>query len=58
MLLKIRVLNQKIKSFKMLLHILLTFKKPTDNLVVFCSQQLDEYIVQYQKLSPHNKKGA
>lgn len=58
MLLKVRVLNQKIKSFKMLLHLLLTFKKPTDNIVVFCSQQLDQYIVQYQKLSKKNKKGA
>ncbi len=50
MLIKFKVLNQKIKSFKMLLHVLLRFKKPTDTIVVVCSQHLDEYIVEYQKL--------
>ncbi|MFC3926088.1 Spo0E family sporulation regulatory protein-aspartic acid phosphatase [Clostridium punense] len=50
MILKIRILKHKINSFKKLLHFLLTFRKPTDRIVVFCSQQLDQYIVQYQKL--------
>lgn len=53
MLLKFKFLNQKIKSFKLLLHVLLRFKRPTDNIVVICSQHLDEYIVEYQKLN-HN----
>ncbi len=51
MLLKFKFLNQKIKSFKLLLHVLLRFKRPTDNIVVMCSQHLDEYIVEYQKMS-------
>lgn len=51
MLLKFKFLNQKIKSFKLLLHVLLRFKRPTDNIVVICSQYLDEYIVEYQKMS-------
>jgi len=42
MLLKFKFLNQKIKSFKLLLHVLLRFKRPTDNIVVICSQHLDE----------------
>jgi hypothetical protein len=58
MILKIRILKHKINSFKTLLHFLLTFRKPTDRIVVFCSQQLDQYIVQYQKLHKKNKLGA
>ncbi|MFR1708319.1 MAG: aspartyl-phosphate phosphatase Spo0E family protein [Clostridium sp.] len=54
MLSKFNLLNQKIKSLKMLLHVLLRFKRPTDNIVVICSQHLDEYIVEYQKLN-HTK---
>lgn len=45
----IRLLTGKIKSFKLLLNVLLAFRKPTDNIVVICSQQLDTYIVEYQR---------
>jgi len=55
-LLKFKFLNQKIKSFKLLLHVLLRFKRPTDNIVVICSQHLDEYIVEYQKLNHNSHK--
>lgn len=51
MLLKFNILKQKIKSFKFLLGVLLRFKKPTDNIVVVCSQQLDEYLVEYHKIN-------
>lgn len=55
MLLKFNILKQKIKSFKFLLGVLLRFKKPTDNIVVVCSQQLDEYLVQYHKIKNSSK---
>lgn len=45
------ILRQKINSYKFILHVLLRFKKPTDTIVVICSQQLDEYIVEYQKIN-------
>ncbi|GAA0120785.1 MAG: Spo0E family sporulation regulatory protein-aspartic acid phosphatase [Clostridium argentinense] len=50
MFVKSKILKQKINSFKTLLHLLLIFKKPTDKIVVSCSQHLDGYIVEYQKL--------
>jgi hypothetical protein len=56
MLLKFNLLNQKIKSFRLLLHVLLRFKRPTDTIVVICSQHLDEYIVEYQKLKHYDHK--
>ncbi|WP_040193959.1 aspartyl-phosphate phosphatase Spo0E family protein [Clostridium culturomicium] len=55
MLLKFNILKQKIKSFKFMLGVLLRFKKPTDNIVVICSQQLDEYLVQYHKIKNKSK---
>jgi len=58
MILRIRILKHKINSFKKLLHFLLTFRKPTDRVVVFCSQQLDQYIVQYQTLHKRDRMGA
>lgn len=51
MISKFNILKQKINSYKFILHVLLRFKKPTDTIVVICSQQLDEYIVEYQKIN-------
>lgn len=58
MLSKLDILKSKIKSLKLLLHVLLRFKQPTDSIVVLCSQHLDEYIVKYQKInySKHKSK--
>ncbi|MEG0132782.1 MAG: aspartyl-phosphate phosphatase Spo0E family protein [Clostridium sp.] len=58
MLLKLQVLNQKIKSFKILLHLLLRFRRPTDTIVVICSQHLDGYIVKYQKLNSNKTSNS
>lgn len=55
MLLKFNILKQKIKSFKFLLGVLLRFKKPTDSIVVICSQHLDQYIIQYHKIKNASK---
>jgi hypothetical protein len=38
--------------------LLLTFKKPTDKIVVSCSQQLDDVIVRYHKVKATCKKVA
>lgn len=43
-------LIKKIKYLKILLHVLLNFKEPTDDIVVAFSQKLDEYIVKYQRI--------
>ncbi|MBU3110376.1 aspartyl-phosphate phosphatase Spo0E family protein [Clostridium lacusfryxellense] len=42
----------------MILHFLLNFKKPTDKIVVSCSQQLDEVIVKYQRIKATSKRVA
>ena len=47
-----------LESLRMILHLLLNFKKPTDKIVVSCSQQLDEVIVTYYKIQADLKKAA
>ena len=47
----IKLKNIKIilESLRNILHILLSFKNPTDKIVVCCSQHLDKVIVKYHK---------
>ncbi|MGH4139804.1 Spo0E family sporulation regulatory protein-aspartic acid phosphatase [Clostridium sp.] len=56
--LKLKLLKRELESLRTILHFLLNFKKPTDKLVVSCSQQLDEVIVRYQKVKATCKKVA
>ena len=46
---KMKIIKIQLESLRGILNFLLNFKKPTDKLVVFCSQQLDEVIVKYYK---------
>lgn len=55
---KLQIIKKELESLRTLLHILLNFKKPTDKIVVSCSQQLDEVIVKYQKVKATCKKVA
>ncbi len=55
---KLQLLKKHLESLRLILHFLLTFKKPTDKIVVTCSQQLDEVIVKYQKIKATCKKVA
>ncbi|MCB2292482.1 aspartyl-phosphate phosphatase Spo0E family protein [Clostridium algoriphilum] len=55
---KLRIINKELESLRAILHFLLNFKKPTDKMVVSCSQQLDEVIVKYQKVKATSKKVA
>lgn len=55
---QIKIITQKINNLKVLLNYLLLYKKPTDKAVVACSQELDEFIVQYQKFQISSKKIA
>lgn len=55
---KLRIINKELESLRTLLHFLLNFKKPTDKMVVSCSQQLDVVIVKYQKVKATSKKVA
>jgi hypothetical protein len=52
------VIKKQLESLRMVLHLLLNFRKPTDKLVVSCSQQLDEVIVKYHKIQAAIKKAA
>lgn len=55
---KSSLIKKHLESLRMILHLLLNFRKPTDKLVVSCSQQLDEVIVKYQKIQATIKKAA
>jgi len=56
--LKLNIIEKELESLRMVLHFLLNFKKPTDKMVITCSQQLDEVIVKYQKVKATSKKVA
>ena len=43
----IKIIKIQLEILRSILHFLLNFKKPTDKLVVICSQQLDQFIVRY-----------
>lgn len=55
---KLHIIKKELESLRLILHFLLNFKKPTDKIVVSCSQQLDEVIVKYQKIKATSKKVA
>lgn len=47
---KLRIIKIQLEILRSILHFLLNFKKPTDKLVVFCSQQLDQVIVRHYNI--------
>ncbi|GCD11827.1 MULTISPECIES: aspartyl-phosphate phosphatase Spo0E family protein [Clostridium] len=55
---KLQLIKRELESLRLILHFLLNFKKPTDKIVVSCSQQLDEVIVKYEKVKATCKKVA
>lgn len=55
---KLKLIKKELESIRMILHFLLNFKKPTDKMVVSCSQQLDLVIVKYHKVKATLKKVA
>jgi hypothetical protein len=55
---KLQIITKELESLRTILHFLLNFKKPTDKMVVSCSQQLDEIIVKYQKVKATSEKVA
>jgi len=46
---ELKIINEELYFLKMILHFLLNFKKPTDKIVVSCSQQLDEVIIKHHR---------
>jgi len=48
---KLKIIHKELELLRTILHFLLNFKKPTDKIVVSCSQQLDGVIVKYQKVT-------
>ena len=55
---KLKIIKKELESLRTILHFLLNFKKPTDKIVISCSQQLDEVIIKYQKFQATSKKVA
>jgi len=48
---KLKVIKIQLELLRSILHFLLKFKKPTDKIVISCSQKLDEVIVKYYKIN-------
>jgi len=44
---KLKIIKIQIELLRNILNNLLKFKKPTDKIVISCSQQLDKVIVKY-----------
>lgn len=55
---KLYIIKIQIESLRSILHLLLNFKKTTDNVVISCSQQLDKIIVKYYKIKANSDKSA
>ncbi|MGV8979837.1 Spo0E family sporulation regulatory protein-aspartic acid phosphatase [Clostridium sp.] len=55
---RMKLLKRELESLRSILHFLLNFNKPTDKIVVTCSQQLDEVIVKYHKAKATYKRVA
>ena len=55
---KLQIIKRQLESLRLILHFLLNFKKPTDKIVLSCSQQLDVVIVKYEKVRATLKKVA
>ena len=55
---KLQIIKKQLESLRLILHFLLTFRKPTDKIVVTCSQQLDDVIVKYHMFKATSKKVA
>lgn len=55
---KLKIIRKQLEALRIILHFLLNFKKPTDKIVVSCSQQLDEVIVKYHKVKTGSDKAA
>ena len=51
---KLILINKELSFLRMILYLLLHFKKPTDKMVVSCSQQLDEIIIKHYKVTYGN----
>ncbi|MCB2292730.1 aspartyl-phosphate phosphatase Spo0E family protein [Clostridium algoriphilum] len=47
---KLKIIKIQLELLRSILHFLLNFKKPSDKIVILCSQQLDEVIVLYHKV--------
>ena len=58
MSIKLHIIKKELESLRLILHFLLTFRKPTDKIVVTCSQQLDDVIVRYHRFKATCKKVA
>jgi len=55
---RLKIIKKELESLRLILHFLLNFRKPTDKIVVSCSQQLDEIIVKYQRIKATSNKAA
>jgi len=47
---RLQLIKKQLEVLRLILHLLLNFKNPTDKIVVYCSQKLDVVIVNYHKV--------
>lgn len=50
MTIKFKIIKIQLELLRSILHFVLIFKKPTDKIVISCSQKLDEVIARYYKV--------
>jgi len=53
---KLKVIKIQLELLRSILHFVLNFKKPTNKIVISCSQKLDEVIVKYYKVKGSSGK--
>ena len=51
---ELKIINKELILLKLILNFLLNFKKPTDKIVVYCSQHLDEIIIRHYRATYGN----
>jgi len=55
---KLKIIKIQLELLRSILHFLLNYKNPTDKIVIFYSQKLDEVIVIYHNLKYTSDKFA
>ena len=55
---KLFLIKIQLESLRIILHLLLNLKNPTDKIVISCSHQLDKIIIKYYKIITDSTKAA
>lgn len=55
---RLNIIKIQLESLRSIMNFLLSFKSPSDKIVIFCSQQLDDVIVKYHKVTAASYKAT